>query len=170
MAGGRFYNINQYIKAEKVRLIDEDGKQLGILSTTEALKKARRCTLDLVEVAPKAEPPVCKIIDFRKFIYQQRKKRQDERKKRRQSGLKQIRFKLFIDEHDLERRIKKAEKFLKNGSKVKLSILLRGREITKQELGFDLLEKIKGELEETAKVSQEPKLRGRILEMTLGPR
>ena len=170
MAGGRFYQINRYIQAEKVRVINKDGKQIGIMPTAEALQEAKKRGLDLVEVVPKAEPPVCKIIDFKRFIYQQKKKRQGAHKGKKQPELKQFRLRLFIDNHDLERRIKRAEKFLKNGNRVKFSILFRGREITKKEFGFDLLKKIKEKLEEIAKVAQKPKLKGKILEMTLGPK
>lgn len=167
MVRGKFYQINQYIRAEKVRLIGKDSKQIGVMPTTEALKEAKKQGLDLVEVVPKAEPPVCKIVDFKKFIYEQKKKKQGNYKKKRQPGLKQIRLKLFIDEHDLARRIKKAEEFLKGGNKVKFILFFRGREITKKEFGFNLFEKIKSGLEETAKIAQGPKLKGKILEMTL---
>ena len=167
MAAGRFYQINQYIQAKELRVIDKDGKQIGIIPTGKALEEARKQGLDLVEIVPKAKPPVCKIIDFRRFLYEEKKKRQSDHKRKRQSGFKQIRLGLFIDEHDLERRIKKAKKFLKDGNKVKFSIALHGRKITKREFGLDLFEKVKEQLKETAKLIQEPKLRGRILEMTL---
>jgi len=167
VAAGRFYQINQYIQAKELRVIDKDGKQIGIIPTGKALEEARKQGLDLVEIVPKAKPPVCKIIDFRRFLYEEKKKRQSNHKKKKQSELKQIRLGLFIDGHDLQRRIKKAEKFLKNDNKVKFSIALHGRKITKREFGLDLFEKVKEQLKETAKLIQEPKLRGRILEMTL---
>lgn len=169
MAARKFYQINQYIQAKKVRVIDKDGKQIGIMTTIEALEEAKKQGLDLVEVAPKADPPVCKIIYFKKFIYQEKKK-QSGRQGRKQSELKQIRLGLFIEGHDLERRINKAKNFLKNGHKVKFNTLFRGREITKKEFGFNLFRKIVDDLKEDAKVTQEPKLKGRILEMVLEPR
>lgn len=170
MAGGKFYRINQYINAEKVRLVDKEGKQIGIMATTEALEEAKKRGLDLVEVASQAKPPVCKIIDFKKFKYQEKKKREAFGKRKKQPELKQIKLGLFIDGHDLERIINRTEKFLKDGDRVKFNIILRGREATKKEFGFDLFEKIKGELKEVAKVARKPELKGKILEMTLEPR
>lgn len=168
--GGKFYRINQYIRAEKVRVVEGDGKQIGIMATAEALEEAQKQGLDLVEVASQAKPPVCKIIDFKKFKYQEKKKRQAFGKRKKQSELKQIKLGLFIDKHDLKRIINRAEKFLKTGDKVKFNIRLRGREATKKEFGFDLFEKIRGELKETAKVARKPELKRKILEMTLEPR
>jgi len=165
VARGRFYQINQYIRAEKVRVIDQNGKQVGVMPIKEALEKAQKVGLDLVEVAPKAQPPVCKIINFHKFIYQQKKKKKGIKTKK-QPELKQIRLKLFIEKHDLDRRIKEAQKFLKNGDRVKFNILFRGREITKKEFAFTLLEEIKNKLSATAEIVQEPKLKGKILEVT----
>lgn len=170
MAGGKFYRINQYIKAEKVRVVDKEGRQIGIITITEALEEAKRRGLDLVEVASKAVPPVCKIIDFKKFKYQEKKKRRNNGKRKKQPELKQIKLGLFIDGHDLERIINRAEKFLKGGDRVKFNILLRGREATKKNFGFDLFEKIKAGLKETAKVARKPELKGKILEMTLEPK
>ena len=167
MAAGKFYKINQYIRAEKIRVIDKDGKQIGIIATTEALAKAKEQGLDLVEVASQAKPPVCKIIDFKRFLYQQKKEKQSNRQGQKQPGLKQFRLGLFIDEHDLQRRLDRASGFLKSGNKVKFIISFRGRQITKKEFGFNLFKKIKKELGKIAKVVQPPKFKGRILEMTL---
>ena len=167
MFGGKFYKINHFISAEKVRVVDETGKQLGIMPTAKALENAKKRGLDLVEVAPQAQPPVCKIIDFKKFKYQEKKKRQAGGRRKKQPGLKKVKLNLFIDEHDLKRIIKKGKEFLKSGNKIKFIILFRGREITKKEFGFSLFEKIKEELQEMARVCQEPKIQGKILEMTL---
>lgn len=170
MAARKFYQINQYIRAEKVRVIDKEGKQIGIMPTVKALNQAKNQGLDLVEIVPKAQPPVCKIVDFKGFLYQQKKKRLDGQKRKRQAELKQIRIGLFIEENDLQRIIKKARDFLKNENRVKFTIFLAGRMVTKKELGFNLFEKIKDRLSKAAKISQEPQLKGKILEMTLKPK
>lgn len=170
MAGGKFYKINHYIRADQVRVIDKQGRQIGVMPLSEALNKARKENLDLVEVAPKAQPPVCRIIDFRRFLYQQKKKQKSNRvKKKKQTEFKQIRLKIFIDDHDLQRKVKDALTFLKNGARVKFIIIFRGREITKKELGYGLLAKIKKALAEKASVAQKERLKGKILEMTFKP-
>jgi translation initiation factor IF-3 len=165
----KFYKINQYISAKEVRVIGSDNKQIGVIPTNEALKEARKQGLDLVEISAQVKPPVCKILDFRKFIYQLKKKRLDSKRKKK-TNLKEIRLKLFIDEHDLKRRIQTAEKFLKKGRKVKFSLLFRGREITKKEFGKNLFKNIVEALKESAKTLTEPKVKGKILEMTLLPK
>lgn len=170
MKRGRFYNTNQYIRAEKVRVIDQSGKQIGVLPLRQALNEAQKAKLDLVEVAPKAKPPVCKIVDFRKFIYEERKKKLGNTKKKRRADSKQIGLGLFIGEHDLKRAINKAEEFLKKGDRVRLTIFFKGRQITKQEFGFELLKKVSQELNKVARVTQAPKLKGKILSMALEPK
>lgn len=167
MTARKFYQINQYIRAEKVRVIDKEGKQIGVMPTTKAYQLAKNQELDLVEIVPQAQPPVCKIINFKGFLYQEKKKRLGGQKRKRQTGLKQIRIGLFIEENDLERIIKKASGFIKKGNIVKFTIFLAGRMATKKELGFKLFEKIIDGLIEAAKVSREPQLKGKILEMTL---
>lgn len=136
----KFYNLNQYIRAEKVRIIDEKGKQIGVIPTQEALFKARQRGLDLVEVAPKADPPVCKIIDFKKFKYKEAKKARAGKKKKKQ-GLKGIRFTPFIAKKDFEVRVGRAQEFLSEGYKVKLTVKFVGRQITRRQFGYDLLKK-----------------------------
>ncbi len=165
----RFYRTNQYINAEKVRVIDEKGKQIGILDSRQALAKAQEAKLDLVEVAPKAKPPVCKIIDFKKFKYLQAKKKQEEKKKCRKTELKEVRLTLFIAENDLNFRIKKIEKFLKEGHKVKINLRFKGRQITKKEIGYSLLKKVIEKISPFSRVETEPKIIGRRLETTLVP-
>ncbi len=165
----RFYRINQYIQADKVRVVDEKGKQLGIMPLGEASFKAKQSGLDLVEVAPEAKPPVCKIINFRKFKYQESKKQRAGQKKAKQSQLKQIRFTPFIGKGDYETRVKKAKEFLKEGSKVKLTVKFVGRQITRKRFGYDLLEKTKKSLKNLSKVEVEPKWQGRLLSMVLKP-
>lgn len=163
----KFYRINQYIRAEKVRVVDEKGKQIGVMSLWEALSKARELKLDLVEVAPKATPPVCKIIDFKKFKYLEAKKEQEEKKKTKKSELKEIRLSLFMAENDLNFRLNHAQQFLKEGHKVKISLKLIGRQITKKDLGYQLIKKAVEKLSSYAKAEIEPKLIGNRLETIL---
>ena len=170
MRRGKFYNLNHYIRAKEVRVIGSDGKQIGVLPIAQALQKAKEKGLDLVEVVPQAKPPVCKIINFRRFIYEEKKKRQGDNKRKRRGDFKQIKLGLFIDKHDLERRIKKAETFLKDGHKVKLIVFFRGRQITKKEFGFELLKNSQSKLEAVGRISQPATLRGKILSLILIPK
>jgi len=163
----KFYRVNQYISAEKIRVIDAEGKQIGILSLSQALTKAREAKLDLVEVATKANPPVCKIIVFKKFKYLEAKKQQEEKKRTKKSELKEIRLTLFIAENDLNFRIKKIEKFLKEGHKVKVNLMLRGRQITKKDLAYNLFKKVIDKVSAFSKIETEPRITGKRLEMTL---
>jgi len=165
----KFYRINQYIQAEKVRVVDEKAKQLGVISLQEALKKAEELKLDLVEVAPKAVPPVCKIIDFKKFKYLEAKKEQQEKKKSKKTELKEIRLGLFMAENDLNFRLNHAAEFLKEGHKVKISLKFKGRQATRKDLGFQLLQKTLVKMSPFAQVDVEPKLIGRKAEMVLSP-
>lgn len=163
----KFYRINEYIQAKEVRVIDEDGKQIGVMFPEKALSEARNRDLDLVEIAPKANPPVCKIIDFKKFRYLESKKQSAQKVKKR--DIKKIRLNLFIAENDLNIRLEKAKSFLKARNQVKVSILFRGREIAKKELGYKLVSLITEKLSDYGQVSQEPKLIGRQLVMILIP-
>ena len=138
------------------------------MPTQEALFKARQKGLDLVEVASKANPPVCKIIDFKKFIYQENKKARTGKKKKKQ-GLKGIRFTPFIASKDFEVRVNRAKEFLTDGYKVKLTVKFVGRQITRKQFGYDLLKKAIQQLEEISKVESEPKLQGKLLMMVLSP-
>lgn len=165
----KFYRLNQYITADKVRIVDEKGKQIGVLALGEALQQARQKGLDLVEVAPKAQPPVCKIIDFKKFKFLERKKEKQEKKKNKKIELKEIRLSPFMADNDFNYRIKKAEKFLKQGHKVRLSLLFKGRTITKKSFGYDILNKGTTQLASYSVVDFAPKMTGRKLETTLSP-
>jgi len=164
----RFYKINQYISAEKVRIIGEKGAQVGVLPTQEALFKARQKGLDLVEVAPNANPPVCKLIDFKKFMYQEKKKQRAGKKKKRQD-LKQIRFTPFIAKGDFEVRVNRAKEFLNQGHKVKLTVKFVGRQITRKQFGYDLIKKAVKQLENISKIETEPKFQGKLLMMVIKP-
>jgi len=165
----KFYRINQYIRAEKVRVCDETGKQIGVMSLQEALKRAEELKIDLVEVAPKAVPPVCRLIDFKKFKYLEAKKEQEEKKKIKKSELKEIRLTLFMAENDLNFRLKHAEEFIKGGHKVKISLRLKGRQVTKKDLGQQLIQKVLEKVSYYAKMEIEPKFFGNQLETVIIP-
>ena len=165
----KFYRINQYIQAQEVRVIGEKGKQIGVMPKEEALKQAREKGLDLIEVAPRAQPPVCKIIDFRKFKYLESKKRQGERKKSSKVEIKEIRLTPFIAEGDFNFRAKRAEKFLKEGHRVKLVVKFKGRQITKKEFGYEVLGKALEKLSPFSEKDSEPKFVGRRIEINLSP-
>ena len=165
----KFYRINQYIQAREVRVVDNEGKQVGVLSIEKALKQAQSKGLDLVEVAPNAKPPVCKIIDFKKFKFLESKKQQQDKKKTKKVELKEIKLGLFIAENDFNYRLKKAEEFLKEGDKVKISVVFKGRQITKKEFGYKLMERVLEKLKPFSEIDFEPKFAGRKLEMTLKP-
>lgn len=165
----RYYRINQFIQANKIRAIDEKGKQIGIMALGEALKQAQEKRLDLVEIAAKAQPPVCKIINFKKFLFQEEKKEKDSKKKSKKVDLKQIRLRPFIAENDLNFRLKQAERFLKTGNKVKIIIRFLGREITKKDFGYELLKKSIEKLKPVSEIETEPKFFGNQLEINLNP-
>ncbi|MBI4101203.1 translation initiation factor IF-3 [Candidatus Microgenomates bacterium] len=159
--------MNEAIRAPKVRLIEADGQQAGIVNIEDALKRAQASGLDLVEIAPQADPPVVKIINWGKYQYQQGKLAQKAKKKHKTLTVKQIRLGLKIGQHDLDIKLKKAHSFIEAGNKVKLSVAFKGREITHPELGHELLKKIVNTLSDIAMVDQEPELTGRFLQMVI---
>lgn len=163
-----FYRLNQFITAPQVRLTDEGGKQIGIMTLEEALKQAEELEVDLVEVAPKAVPPVCRLIDFKKFKYLQARKEREEKKKVKEVELKEIRMGPFVAAHDLAVRMGRIREFLKDGHRVKVTVRFTGRQMTHPEFGRKLLEKIVGELNELAQVEREAKFEGRNLNLILG--
>lgn len=165
----KFYRINFYIKAEQVRVIDQTGKQVGVMPLAEALSETRKQNLDLVEVAPNAQPPVCKIINFKKFKFLEAKKEQEEKKKNKRVELKELRLSPFISENDLGVRVKRMEKFLKEKNRVKVVVRFRGRQITKKEFGYEVLKRVKEKLAGAAQAEMEPRMLGNQLEMVLGP-
>ena len=156
------YNLNERIRVPEVRLLDDEGKNLGVLTTKEALEKAREQGLDLVEVNPKIDPPVCKIVDFSHFKYQKEKEARKQKTRAHESETKGIRLSVRIGTHDMGIRRKQAEKFLGRGDKVKVEIILRGRENAKPFLAFDVLKKFHVLLGETMelRVEQEPTKQG----------
>jgi len=156
------YQKNEYIKAPEVRVLDEHGENMGVLSTPEALAKARELEMDLVEINPKAEPPVCQIIEFTRFKYQKEKEAKKQKTKSHVSELKGVRLSLRIGQHDMDIRRKQAEKFLNRGDKVKAEIILRGRERGKVPMAFDVIKKFIADIEETMPLrsEQEPTRQG----------
>jgi translation initiation factor IF-3 len=164
-----FYRLNHYIQAQEVRVVDEKGKQIGVMPTGEALKQAQEKGLDLVEVAPKAQPPVCKIVDFKKFRYLEAKKSQGEKKKKKSVEIKEIRLTPFMADGDFNFRLQRAEEFLKNGHRLKLSVFFKGRQITKKEFGYEMIKKALEKLGDSFKKDREPRFLGRRLEIMLSP-
>ena len=161
--------INREIRAANVRVIDAEGKQLGILSLSDALAEAAKGGLDLVEVAPSSEPPVCRILDYGKFRYQQSKKLQDAKKSQTTIQVKEIRFRPKTETHDLQVKIKHIRKFLDQHDKVKITMMFRGREIAYTDIGKKIMEDVREALAETSVVEQQPRLEGRNMIMILAP-
>lgn len=166
---GKFYRINQYIQAPRIRLIGPDGKQIGIVSKWEGLQKAREFELDLVEVAPAAKPPVVRIIDFKKFRYLEAKKEKEAKKSSHEQELKEIRLGPFTAQGDIEVKTKRAREFLTEGNRLKMTVIFHGREITRKEFGFDIVNKIIRSLADVSKVEQAAKMEGRQLITILIP-
>ena len=161
--------VNRDIRSAKVRLIAEDGEQLGVFTLHDALSKAEEMGLDLVEIAPKAEPPVCKVIDYGKLRYQQAKKEKIIRKSSAQTKLKEIKLKPNIDTNDLNTKISRARDFIEKGCKVKFSCMFRGREIVFIDNGREVLNKVCEALKDDAQIEAHPKMYGRTLSMMLAP-
>ena len=159
----KYTRLNGQIQAAELRVIDEDGKQLGILSRREALSLAESRELDLVEVSPDAKPPVARIVDWGKYNYQRTKQQQKNRKAAKASELKQMRFGLKIGEHDLAIKLGKVAKFLDDGHKVRLTVVYRGREQAHKEIGFKLAQKVIDDFGDAIAVDQQPQLAGRQL-------
>ncbi len=162
--------INEDIEVSEVRLVAEDGEQLGVVALDAALQRAADSGLDLVEVSPNASPPVCKIIDYGKLKYQEQKKKNEARKKQKTIEVKEIKLRPNIDTHDYDVKMRSARRFIDDGDKVKVTLRFRGREMAHQDLGAQVLERVRGELDEIAKVEQMPKMEGRQMVMVMSPR
>ena len=162
--------INDAIRAREERLIDENGQNLGVVSRFDALERASTAGLDLVEVSPDANPPVCKILDFGKFKYQEQKKAAEARKHQKTVEVKEIKMRPSIDDHDYDVKMRSIKRFFDEGDKVKITLRFRGREMAHQHIGYDLLQRVKADLGELAKVEAEPRLEGRQMVMVLAPR
>jgi translation initiation factor IF-3 len=165
----KFYQINQYIRADELRVVDSDSKQVGVLPREEALEMAKAKGLDLVEIAPKAKPPVAKIIDFKKFKYLEAKKEREAKSKSGKVELKEVRFTPFIAQGDFESRMGRIRDFFQNGDRVKVVVKFTGRQITRTDFGRKVLDRIVTELEEEAKPDGEAKLQGKQLYLILNP-
>ncbi|MCP4625704.1 MAG: translation initiation factor IF-3 [bacterium] len=162
--------MNKSIRAREVRVIDPDGNQVGVIPTRQALETAAEFGLDLVEVSPSANPPVCKIMDYGRYRYEQTKKKQEAKKKQNTFQVKEIKVRPKTGEHDLQTKIGHIRKFIGRKDKVKVTVIFRGREITLSKLGMSLLEKIAEQTEEITTVEQHPKFEGRSLVMILAPK
>ncbi len=162
--------MNTEITARRVRLVGAEGEQVGVVSINEALQLAYDANMDLVEISPNAEPPVCKIMDFGKFQFEQNKKLQAAKKKQKQIQIKEIKFRPGTEEGDYQVKLRSLIKFLNEGDKTKITVRFKGRELTHRELGMDLLKRIEKDLEEVAGVEQFPKLEGRQMVMVMGPK
>lgn len=162
--------VNNEIRGDKIRLIADDGSQLGIVSIRDALKKAEEANLDLVEIAPQAKPPVCKIMNFGKYRYQQTKKEKESKKSQHQVRVKEIKLKPNIDVHDLQTKTKHAKDFLLKGNKVRVSCMFRGREMLHVDLGEKVVNSVFEELQDIAVIEFPLKMAGRTMSLVLAPK
>ena len=162
--------VNREIDVRSIRLVGADGEMIGVVTLREGLTMAEEAGLDLVEVSPNADPPVCKILDFGKFKYEDQKKKNAARKKQKVIEVKEIKLRPNIDEHDYDVKMRSMKKFLEEGDKVKVTLRFRGRELAHQDLGMIVLEKVKVDLDALGKVEQHPKMEGRQMVMVIAPR
>ena len=162
--------INDEIAVMRVRLVDERGNMVGIVGRNDALSMASDVGLDLVEIAPNADPPVCKILDFGKYKYEEQKKKNEARKKQKIIEVKEIKLRPSIDDHDYEVKRRSMTKFIEEGDKVKVTMRFRGRELAHQELGMDVLMRVRDDLDEIAKIEQMPRMEGRQMTMVMSPK
>ncbi len=162
--------VNSQISSPTVRLVKEDGEMVGVVSAREALQMAQEVGLDLVEISPNADPPVCKILDFGKYKYESQKRKNEARKKQKIIEVKEIKMRPGIDDHDYDVKMRSIHRFLDEGDKVKVTMRFRGREMVHQELGVQVLDRVRGDLEARAKVEQYPRLEGRQMVMVMAPK
>src|SRR5499425_52962 len=166
----RFIRINDRIRAREIRVIDDEGQQLGIMPPYEALKKAREKNLDLVEISPTAQPPVCRIMDYGKYLYQQEKKEREAKKHQKTITVKEVKFRINVDEHDYETKKNHVLRFLGEGDKVKATIFFRGREMTRTGLGRQVLERLIKDIADNGIVEFRPRQEGNTLHAILAPK
>jgi translation initiation factor IF-3 len=162
--------VNEEIRIPQVRLIDQDGEMQGVMTAREAMHRAFTVGLDLVEISPNADPPVCKILDFGKFKYEQQKKRNEAKKKQKVIEIKEIKVRPNIDENDYQVKMRAMKSFIEEGDKVKVTLRFRGREMAHQDIGVRVLERIRAEMDTTSKVEQMPRMENRQMVMVLSPR
>ena len=165
----QFFRTNERIFAHTLRVLDTDGKQIGVMSKFDALQKAKELELDLVEVAPKAAPPVARIIDFKKFLYQEAKKKRDEKKKAKVSETKEVRLGPFMSENDLDTMVRRAREFLGDNDKVRFVMKFMGRQIVHPEFGQETLKKVLAAISDISKVEREPRFEGKQLITIISP-
>jgi translation initiation factor IF-3 len=162
--------VNHQINVPQVRLVAEDGSMVGVVTTREAISMAADVGLDLVEVSPNATPPVCKILDLGKFKYEEQKRKNEARKKQKVIEVKEIKLRPGIDIHDYEVKMRSIHRFLEEGDKVKVTMRFRGREMAHQEIGVKVLDRVKADLDEIAKVESQPRMEGRQMIMVISPK
>ena len=166
-SGPRYDN---FIQSPKVRVIDDEGENLGVMFTNEAIEQAQGQGLNLVEVSPNADPPVCKFLDIGRYRYEAQKKANAQRKTQKTQDIKEVKMRPNIDDHDYDVKMRNVNKFIENGDKVKCTLRFRGREMAHQQLGMDLLNRVRDDMEELAKVESFPRLEGRQMVMVLAPK
>jgi len=162
--------VNGEITSPKVRLVDENGEMIGVVTRFEGMQMAQKAGLDLVEVSPNAEPPVCKILDYGKYKYEQQKKRAEAKKKQKIVEVKEIQIRPGIDENDFQVKYRAIRRFIEDGDKVKITMRFRGREISHHEIGMEVLKRLRELFEESSKVEQSPRLEGKQMIMVLAPK
>ncbi len=162
--------VNEDIDNAQIRLVDADGEMIGVVPTEEALDRAADAGLDLVEVSPNADPPVCKILDFGKLKYENQKKKAEARKKQKTIDVKEIKMRPGIEEHDYQVKMRSMRRFIDDGDKVKVTLRFRGREMAHQDLGAKVLDRVRDDMDELAKVEQFPQMEGRQMTMVFAPR
>jgi translation initiation factor IF-3 len=166
----RFIRMNERIRAREIRVIGDEGEQIGIMPPFEALKMAREKNLDLVEISPTAQPPVCRIMDYGKFLYQNEKREREAKKKQKTITVKEVKFRINVDDHDYETKKNHVLRFLDEGDKVKATIFFRGREMTRQSLGRGILERLIKDVEHKGLVEFRPRQEGNTLHLILAPK
>ena len=164
------HRVNAQIRNEEVRVLLDDGEQLGVMKTQDAINVAKDRKMDLVEIAPNNNPPVCKIIDYGKFKYQEQKKKNEAKKKQKTIETKEIKIRPGTGEHDYQVKIKSANKFIKEGNRVKFSLRFKGREMEHSNLGIEMLKRVKEDLIEVIRVEMEPKIEGRQAFLVVAPK
>src|SRR3990172_7865896 len=162
--------VNEQISVPEVRLIDETGENVGVVAKAEALRRAEEVGLDLVEISPSADPPVCKILDYGRFKYADQKKKAEARKKQKTIDIKEIKMRPNIDQHDYDVKMRSILRFIAEGDKVKVTMRFRGREMVHQDLGLKVLDRVRDQLLEVAKIEQFPRVEGRQMVMIMAPR
>ncbi|HEX9789552.1 MAG TPA: translation initiation factor IF-3 [Kiloniellales bacterium] len=162
--------VNEQINTHEVRLIDETGENVGVVATADAIQRAENAGLDLVEISPGATPPVCKILDYGRFKYADQKKKAEARKKQKTIDIKEIKMRPNIDQHDYDVKMRSINRFIADGDKVKVTMRFRGREMVHQDLGLNVLNRVRDELDSVAKIEQFPRVEGRQMIMIMAPR